>query len=67
MEKKLVMVTKTSVIAAYVGEGGVCIHAQWLSHVQLIATPHQALLSLGFPRQEYWSGLPFPRGKRRKG
>ena len=28
------------------------------------ATPwtvvHQALLSMGFPRQEYWSGLPFP-------
>ena len=21
---------------------------------------HQALLSLGFSRQEYWSGLPFP-------
>jgi len=21
---------------------------------------HQALLSVGFPRQEYWSGLPFP-------
>ena len=21
---------------------------------------HQALLSMGFPRQEYWSGLPFP-------
>ena len=21
---------------------------------------HQALLSKGFPRQEYWSGLPFP-------
>ena len=20
----------------------------------------QALLSVGFPRQEYWSGLPFP-------
>ena len=20
----------------------------------------QALLSMGFPRQEYWSGLPFP-------
>ena len=34
------------------------------SCVQLCATPrmaaHQALLSLGFPRQEYWSGLPFP-------
>ena len=21
---------------------------------------HQALLYIGFPRQEYWSGLPFP-------
>ena len=21
---------------------------------------HQAPLSIGFPRQEYWSGLPFP-------
>ena len=35
-----------------------------LSHVQLFATPwtvtHQALLSTGFPRQEYWSGLSFP-------
>ena len=29
-----------------------------------LATPwavaHQALLSMGLPRQEYWSGLPFP-------
>ena len=34
------------------------------SHVQLCATPqmaaHHAPLSLGFSRQEYWSGLPFP-------
>ena len=34
-----------------------------LSHVQLFATPWtvacQAPLSLGFSRQEYWSGLPF--------
>ena len=22
--------------------------------------PYQALLSMEFPRQEYWSGLPFP-------
>ena len=32
--------------------------------VQLFATQwtmaHQAPLSMGFPRQEYWSGLPFP-------
>ena len=35
-----------------------------LSHVQLFATPWtvdtQASLSIEFPRQEYWSGLPFP-------
>ena len=38
-----------------------------LSHfgrVQLCAAPqmaaHQAPLSLGFSRQEHWSGLPFP-------
>ena len=34
------------------------------SHVQLFATPwtvaHQAPPSMGFSRQEYWSGLPFP-------
>ena len=35
-----------------------------LSRVLLFATPwtiaYQAPLSLGFSRQEYWSGLPFP-------
>ena len=35
-----------------------------LSHVQLVATPwtaaYQAPLSMGFSRQEYWSGLPLP-------
>ena len=35
-----------------------------LSHVQLFATPwtiaYQAPLSMGFSRQEYWSGLPCP-------
>ena len=34
-----------------------------LSCVQLFATPWtaalQAPLSMGFPRQKYWSGLPF--------
>ena len=47
-----------------------CIHLTcWhvlllLSRVQLSATPeqaaHQATPSLGFSRQEHWSGLPFP-------
>ena len=38
--------------------------AQTLSRVQLFVTPWtvacQAPLSMGFSRQEYWSGLPFP-------
>ena len=37
-------------------------HAHVLSHVQLFATPWtiacQAPLSMGFPKQEYWSGSP---------
>ena len=39
------------------------VHAQLLSHIRFFATPgtvaHQAPLSMGFPRQEYWSELPF--------
>ena len=35
-----------------------------LSHVQLFVSPwtvaHQAPLSMRFPKQQYWSGLPFP-------
>ena len=42
----------------------VFMHAQLHSCVGLFATPwtvtHQAPLSVGFPRQEYWGGLPFP-------
>ena len=41
-----------------------CVCAQSLSCVWLFVTPwtvaHQAPLSKRFPRQEYWSGLPFP-------
>ena len=40
------------------------VFVQLLSCVWLCATPwtigHQAHLSMGFSRQEYWSGLPFP-------
>ena len=48
----------------------VCIHiclyvcVSVCSHIQLFATSwsvaRQASLSMGFSRQEYWSGLPFP-------
>ena len=40
------------------------MRAQLLSHVQLCVSPwavvYQAPPSMGFSRQGYWSGLPFP-------
>ena len=40
------------------------VKVKLLSRVQLFATPwtvaHQAPPSMGFSRQEYWCGLPFP-------
>ena len=43
---------------------GVLLLLSCFSRVRLCATPqtaaHQALPSLGFSRQEHWSGLPFP-------
>ena len=43
---------------------GVKVKVKLLSHVRLFATPwtvaHQAPPSMGFSRQDYWSGLPFP-------
>ena len=39
-----------------------CVHAQLLSHVRLFVTlwtvPCQAPQSMGFSREEYWSGMP---------
>ena len=41
----------------------VCVCVYVLSHVQLFVTPwttaFEALLSMGFFKQEHWSGLPF--------
>ena len=51
-------ISSTEVMSRYI----VCAHS--LICVQLFATPwtvsHQAPLSMGFPRQEYWNGVPFP-------
>ena len=42
---------------------GVCVLSRF-SHVQLFATlwtiAHQAPLHMGFSKQKYWSGLPYP-------
>ena len=41
-----------------------CVKVKLLSRVRLLATPgtaaHQAPPSVGFSRQEYWSGVPLP-------
>ena len=38
-----------------------CVHAQpFLTLLTPRTVARQAPLSMGFPRQEYWSGLPFP-------
>ena len=46
-----------------ISEGAMLCWAKLLHHVQLFAnqwvTVHQAPLSMGFSRQEYWSGLQF--------
>ena len=42
----------------------VCVCVQSLSHVRFFATlwtvAHQAPLFMGFSRQDYWCGVPFP-------
>ena len=69
IEKRLVVAKGEGVGEGMEWEVGVsrCKQLLLLSHfsrVRLCATPetaaHQAHLSLGFSRQEHWSGLPFP-------
>ena len=42
------------------GGGGGLVAKSWPTLVTPWTVAHQAPLSMGFPRQEYWSGLPFP-------
>ena len=45
-------------------QGKLCCYVQSLGHVPFFATPgtvsRQSPLSVGFSKQEHWSGLPFP-------
>ena len=47
------------------------VKVKLLSHVRLLATPwtaaYQVTLSMGFSRQEYWSGVPLPSPKGSRG
>ena len=49
----------TSVAAAAAAAAAAAKSLQWL-YVTPQTEAHQAPLSLGFSRQEYWSGLPIP-------
>ena len=40
--------------------GGGLVTKSYPALATLWTVAHQAPLSMGFPRQEYWSGLPFP-------
>ena len=49
---------------SHIGEKSYRGHVSLLSRVRLFVTPwavaYEAPPSMGFSRQEYWSGLPFP-------
>ena len=58
---------KPSVNCTFPGAGGTLmyLHATWWNLSRFLCDPmdsslHQAPPSMGFSRQEYWSGLPFP-------
>ena len=59
------MVYKDSVYCCYYISNSFACLLRYFSHVQLFATlwtiARQAPLSMGFSRQEYWSGVPLPR------
>ena len=47
-------------VRKFVGGGGGLLTESCLTLVTLWTVAHQAPLSMGFPRQEYWRGLLFP-------
>ena len=56
---------RTTLVSSYFHPQSTHAHMlSCLSHIRLFVTPwtvvHQSFLSIGFSRQEYWSGLPFP-------
>ena len=61
--KKFLSCSKLSWLCSF-PHGGLLLQLSLVSCVRLCATPktaaHQAPPSLGFSRQEHWSGLPFP-------
>ena len=61
--QKLLIIRKKIIYIYYITQKGHCCFSR-LVMSDSFATPwtiaHQASLSMGFPKQEYWNGLPFP-------
>ena len=61
--QKLLIIRKKIIYIYYIIQKGDCYFSR-LVMSDSFATPwtiaHQASLSMGFPKQEYWNGLPFP-------
>ena len=51
------------IMAGLCGGGGVLVIKSCLTLITPWTVARQAPLSMGFPRQEYGSGLPFPSSK----
>ena len=51
---------RNRVVAVVGGGGGGLVTKSCPTLVTPGTVAHQAPLSMGFPRQEHWSGLPFP-------
>ena len=51
---------RNRVVVVVVGGGGGLVTKSCPTLVTPGTVAHQAPLSMGFPRQEHWSGLPFP-------
>ena len=59
-----ILLSKNRILLKKKLESNCLVKVKSLSRVRLFVTPwtvaHQARLSMGFSRQECWSGLPFP-------
>ena len=64
LKRRCILTLASVFYKSQLGQFGWLLLLSHFSHVRLCATPwtaaHQAPPSLGFSRQEHWSGLPFP-------
>ena len=59
-DPRSVSIIGSACLQAVTGGGGALVTKSYLTFVTPWTVACQAPLSMGFSRQEYWSGLPFP-------